>query len=58
IRGHAFEARLYAEDVAAGFLPATGQLAHLAFPNGVRADTGVRSGDVISPWYDPMIAKV
>ena len=58
IHGHAFEARLYAEDVAAGFLPATGRLAHLAFPQGVRADTGVRSGDVISPWYDPMIAKI
>jgi 3-methylcrotonyl-CoA carboxylase alpha subunit len=58
IDGHAFEARLYAEDVAAGFLPATGRLAHLAFPPGVRADTGVRSGDTISPWYDPMIAKI
>ncbi|MEF3046542.1 ATP-binding protein [Pseudotabrizicola sp. L79] len=58
LTGHAFEARLYAEDVAAGFLPATGTLAHLAFPPGCRADTGVRSGDVISPWYDPMIAKV
>ncbi|MCC6007676.1 MAG: ATP-grasp domain-containing protein [Rhodobacteraceae bacterium] len=58
ITGHAFEARLYAEDVAAGFLPATGRLAHLAFPPGVRADAGVRSGDVISPWYDPMIAKI
>lgn len=58
ITGHAFEARLYAEDVPAGFLPATGRLAHLAFPAGVRADTGVRSGDAISPWYDPMIAKV
>ena len=58
ITGHAFEARLYAEDVPAGFLPATGRLAHLAFPPGCRADTGVRSGDTISPWYDPMIAKV
>lgn len=58
ITGHAFEARLYAEDVPAGFLPATGRLAHLAFPPGVRADTGVRSGDVISPFYDPMIAKI
>ena len=58
ITGHAFEARLYAEDVPAGFLPATGCVAHLAFPSGVRADTGVRSGDAISPWYDPMIAKV
>ena len=58
ITGHAFEARLYAEDVPAGFLPATGRLDHLAFPPGVRADSGVRSGDTISPWYDPMIAKV
>lgn len=58
LSGHAFEARLYAEDVDAGFLPATGRLAHLAFPAGCRADTGVRSGDEISPWYDPMIAKI
>ncbi|MGJ8603907.1 MAG: biotin carboxylase N-terminal domain-containing protein [Marivita sp.] len=58
ITGHSFEARLYAEDVPAGFLPATGRLAHLAFPDGARADTGERSGDVISPHYDPMIAKV
>ncbi|GGD99690.1 3-methylcrotonoyl-CoA carboxylase, alpha subunit [Gemmobacter megaterium] len=58
ITGHAFEARLYAEDVPAGFLPATGRLDHLAFPPGVRADSGVRTGDAISPWYDPMIAKV
>jgi 3-methylcrotonyl-CoA carboxylase alpha subunit len=58
LRGHAFEARLYVEDVAAGFLPATGRLAHLAFPEGARVDTGVRAGDVISPWYDPMIAKI
>ncbi|TCP58653.1 3-methylcrotonoyl-CoA carboxylase alpha subunit [Rhodovulum bhavnagarense] len=58
LTGHAFEARLYAEDVAAGFLPATGTLAHLAFPPGIRADTGVRTGDTISPFYDPMIAKI
>lgn len=58
MNGHAFEARLYAEDVDAGFLPATGRLAHLAFPTNCRADTGVRSGDEISPWYDPMIAKI
>ncbi len=58
ITGHAFEARLYAEDVPAGFLPATGRLTHLAFDPACRADSGVRSGDVISPFYDPMIAKV
>jgi 3-methylcrotonyl-CoA carboxylase alpha subunit len=58
LTGHAFEARLYAEDVPAGFLPATGTLTHLKFPDGARADTGVRPGDTISPWYDPMIAKI
>ncbi|MEM7709437.1 MAG: biotin carboxylase N-terminal domain-containing protein [Pseudomonadota bacterium] len=58
IAGHAFEARLYAEDAEAGFLPATGTLTHLVFPDGVRAETGVRAGDAISPWYDPMIAKL
>ena len=56
--GHAMEARLYAEDVAAGFLPATGRLTHLVFPDNARADTGVRPGDTISPHYDPMIAKI
>ncbi|WP_170410477.1 acetyl/propionyl/methylcrotonyl-CoA carboxylase subunit alpha [Ruegeria atlantica] len=58
ITGHAFEARLYAEDVPKGFLPATGTLTHLQFPTECRADSGVRAGDTISPWYDPMIAKV
>ncbi|MGB7268660.1 MAG: acetyl/propionyl/methylcrotonyl-CoA carboxylase subunit alpha [Albidovulum sp.] len=58
ITGHAFEARLYAEDAGAGFLPATGTLSHLNFPANVRAETGVRTGDKISPWYDPMIAKI
>ncbi len=58
LRGHAFEARLYAEDAEKGFLPATGRLAHLRFPDWARADTGVRAGDTISPWYDPMIAKI
>ncbi|MEQ9260013.1 MAG: acetyl/propionyl/methylcrotonyl-CoA carboxylase subunit alpha [Roseovarius sp.] len=58
IEGHAFEARLYAEDVPKGFLPATGTLRHLRFPEGARADSGVRAGDEISPFYDPMIAKI
>jgi 3-methylcrotonyl-CoA carboxylase alpha subunit len=58
INGHSFEARLYAEDVPAGFLPATGTLSHLAFDPACRADSGVRAGDTISPFYDPMIAKV
>ena len=56
--GHAMEARLYAEDPARGFLPATGRLTHLDFPEGARADAGVRAGDAITPWYDPMIAKL
>ena len=56
--GHAFEARIYAEDVPKGFLPATGTLTHLDFPEDARIDSGVRCGDTISPWYDPMIAKV
>ncbi|MGX9349930.1 acetyl/propionyl/methylcrotonyl-CoA carboxylase subunit alpha [Shimia sp. W99] len=58
ITGHAFEARIYAEDVPKGFLPATGTLSHLDFPDSARIDSGVRAGDTISPWYDPMIAKL
>lgn len=61
IEGHAFEARLYAEDADKGFMPATGRLDHLRFPpetGSVRIDTGVRTGDEISPFYDPMIAKI
>lgn len=61
IHGHAFEARVYAEDPARDFLPQIGRLAHLAQPaasNHVRVDTGVESGDEISPFYDPMIAKL
>ena len=59
--GHAVEARLYAEDPARGFLPQTGRLAHLAFPEGrpgLRIDSGVETGDEITPFYDPMIAKL
>lgn len=56
--GHSFEARIYAEDVPAGFLPATGALRLVVFPNAARIDSGVESGSEISPWYDPMIAKL
>ena len=61
IRGHALEARIYAEDANKGFLPATGRLIHLAPPAesiNVRVDTGVEEGDEITPFYDPMIAKL
>ena len=59
--GHAFEARIYAEDPAQDFIPATGRISQLNLPeesDHVRIDTGVRSGDSISPYYDPMIAKL
>src|SRR5215212_9825985 len=61
IRGHALEGRIYAEDAAKGFLPSTGRLIHLAPPPEtlhVRIDTGVEEGDEITPYYDPMIAKL
>ena len=60
IRGHAVEARVYAEDPERGFLPATGVLAHLAAPEEsahLRVDRGVRGGDAVTSHYDPMIAK-
>ncbi len=61
INGHAIEARVYAEDVEKGFLPSTGKLYGLRLPfeqNGVRVDTGVETGGEVTPFYDPMIAKV
>ncbi|KVE38203.1 acetyl/propionyl/methylcrotonyl-CoA carboxylase subunit alpha [Burkholderia sp. TSV86] len=66
VRGHAVEARLYAENPVRGFLPSTGTLKHLRLPAGVefalgaavRIDSGVREGDAITPFYDPMIAKL
>ncbi|HEX7195545.1 MAG TPA: biotin carboxylase N-terminal domain-containing protein, partial [Candidatus Limnocylindria bacterium] len=58
IDGHAIEARLYAEDPDAGFLPATGRLARIGWPEGVRIDTGVREGDLVGDRYDPMLAKL
>ncbi len=59
IDGWAFEARIYAEDPSRGFLPATGRLTTMSFPeDGVRIDAGVRQGDRITPFYDPLIAKL
>ena len=58
INGWAMEARLYAEDPAKGFLPAIGPLEHLRFGDELRVDTGVEEGGVVSPFYDPMIAKL
>jgi 3-methylcrotonyl-CoA carboxylase alpha subunit len=60
VDGHAVEARLYAEDPQRGFLPSTGRLIALQFPQaeGLRIDSGVEQGDVVSPFYDPMIAKL
>ncbi|ARP79454.1 3-methylcrotonyl-CoA carboxylase [Bordetella genomosp. 8] len=65
LRGHAIEARIYAENPDTGFLPSIGTLRYLALPphsaftrGAVRVDGGVRTGDAITPYYDPMIAKL
>jgi 3-methylcrotonyl-CoA carboxylase alpha subunit len=60
LHGHAVEARIYAEDAARGFLPSTGKLSALRFPsgNGIRVDSGVEQGGEVTPFYDPMIAKL
>ncbi len=60
IRGHAIEARLYAEDPSHDFLPTSGTVARWEPPcgNGIRVDSGIVSGQEISPFYDPMIAKI
>jgi 3-methylcrotonyl-CoA carboxylase alpha subunit len=61
LNGHALEARVYAEDAARDFMPATGKLTRLALPvdlAGTRIDSGVAEGDTVTPHYDPMIAKV
>jgi 3-methylcrotonyl-CoA carboxylase alpha subunit len=58
INGWAIEARLYAEDPAKGFLPSVGSLDHFDLGGQGRIETGVEEGDVISPFYDPMIAKL
>src|SRR5690606_18438689 len=62
INGHAIEARLYAENAAAGFLPSTGPLKILKLPtlrgDHARVDSAVEQGDEVTPFYDPMIAKI
>ena len=65
IDGHAIEVRLYAENPDTGFLPSIGTLSYLEFPphtafanDAVRVDGGVRMGDAITPFYDPMVAKL
>jgi 3-methylcrotonyl-CoA carboxylase alpha subunit len=58
IDGWAMEARLYAENPTTGFLPSTGPLRRLRFPKGLRIDSAVEEGGEVTPFYDPMIAKV
>ncbi|MBL1146460.1 MAG: acetyl-CoA carboxylase biotin carboxylase subunit [Pseudomonadota bacterium] len=61
VTGHAFEARIYAEDPDTNFLPATGKISHLTWPESraaLRVETGIRAGDTVSAYYDPMIAKL
>jgi acetyl-CoA carboxylase biotin carboxylase subunit len=58
LTGHAVEARLYAESPSGGFLPSIGVLEHFRLPQGVRVDSAVEEGDEVTPFYDPMIAKL
>jgi acetyl/propionyl-CoA carboxylase alpha subunit len=58
LSGHAIEARLYAENTEAGFLPSTGPLSHFRLPGRIRLDTGAVEGGEVSTFYDPMIAKL
>lgn len=61
VSGHAIECRIYAEKPEKGFLPAPGIIDKLIWPepvNWLRVDTGIRTGDAVTPYYDPMIAKV
>jgi 3-methylcrotonyl-CoA carboxylase alpha subunit len=56
--GHAIEARVYAEDPEHGFLPSTGTIVASEFPDAIRVDSGIETGGEVSPFYDPMIAKL
>jgi 3-methylcrotonyl-CoA carboxylase alpha subunit len=56
--GHAIEARVYAEDPGNGFLPSTGPIVGLEFPADMRVESGVEKGGEVTPFYDPMIAKL
>ncbi|MBW4330543.1 acetyl/propionyl/methylcrotonyl-CoA carboxylase subunit alpha [Stakelama sp. CBK3Z-3] len=58
IHGYAIEARLYAEDPVTGFLPSTGPLRVFSLPDDIRCDSAVMAGDEVTPFYDPMIAKL
>jgi 3-methylcrotonyl-CoA carboxylase alpha subunit len=58
LHGHAIEARLYAEDAENGFLPSPGRIVALQWPADIRVDAGVEAGSSITPFYDPMIAKL
>jgi acetyl/propionyl-CoA carboxylase alpha subunit len=58
LAGHAVEARLYAETPGTGFLPSTGTLEHFLLPDGVRVDAGYNEGAEVTPYYDPMLAKL
>jgi len=58
LTGHAVEARLYAENPSGAFLPSIGVLEHFRLPEGIRVDSAVEEGDEVSPFYDPMIAKL
>lgn len=57
-RGHAIEVRLYAEDVDGGFLPSTGDLVHIRWPDGIRVDAGYDEGNTVTRHYDPLLAKL
>ncbi|SMP02963.1 acetyl/propionyl/methylcrotonyl-CoA carboxylase subunit alpha [Shimia sagamensis] len=58
LQGHAIEVRLYAEDPTSGFLPSIGKIHQFEIDNAIRVDRGVQSGDAVSPFYDPMLAKL